>query len=208
MPSRVSSRQSLAPDSGKGEPPAEPSTGIARTGLGIIPTGKNQRGGAKRKREGTGKSTDESRRGIPKKAKGSTKFNDEEGEKEALVIDSPTPVTPKRTKRKVEIKEEELVPGRDESSKGIQTSLAKRKSKAIIKQEPADVGDEEDRDSAESNSAKPKKAKRKRKTKEEKEAEAMPIAARTAGLRMFIGAHVSSAKGWSQRSREKKLDCI
>ena len=44
----------------------------------------------------------------------------------------------------------------------------------------------------------PNKVKRKRKTTEEKEAEAMPLAARTAGLRMYIGAHVSSAKGWSQ----------
>ncbi|KAL8810356.1 MAG: hypothetical protein Q9200_002636, partial [Gallowayella weberi] len=39
--------------------------------------------------------------------------------------------------------------------------------------------------------ATPKKAKGKRKTKEEKEAEAMPLAARTTGLRMFIGAHPS-----------------
>ena len=41
----------------------------------------------------------------------------------------------------------------------------------------------------------PKKVKRRRKTKEEKEAEAMPLAARTVGLQMFIGAHVSAAKG-------------
>jgi hypothetical protein len=41
----------------------------------------------------------------------------------------------------------------------------------------------------------PQKVKRHRKTKEEKEAEAMPLAARTNGLRMFIGAHVSAAKG-------------
>ena len=41
----------------------------------------------------------------------------------------------------------------------------------------------------------PKKTRRKRKTKEEKEAEAMPVAARTNGLRMFIGAHVSIATG-------------
>ena len=34
-----------------------------------------------------------------------------------------------------------------------------------------------------------------RKTKEEKEAEAMPLATRSKGLQMFIGAHVSSAKG-------------
>ena len=41
----------------------------------------------------------------------------------------------------------------------------------------------------------PKKIKRRRKTKEEKEAEAMPLATRTVGLQMFIGAHVSAAKG-------------
>ena len=39
------------------------------------------------------------------------------------------------------------------------------------------------------------KVSRKRKTKEEKEAEAMPLRARTPGLRMFVGAHVSAAKG-------------
>ncbi|KAJ6113890.1 Endodeoxyribonuclease IV [Penicillium sp. IBT 18751x] len=38
-------------------------------------------------------------------------------------------------------------------------------------------------------------AKRTRKTKEEKEAEAMPLAPRTKGLKMFVGAHVSAAKG-------------
>jgi AP endonuclease-1 len=41
----------------------------------------------------------------------------------------------------------------------------------------------------------PQKARRKRQTKEEKEAEAMPLAARTTGLRMFVGAHVSIASG-------------
>lgn len=39
------------------------------------------------------------------------------------------------------------------------------------------------------------KASKKRKTKEEKELEAMPLRARTQGLRMFVGAHVSAAKG-------------
>jgi hypothetical protein len=41
----------------------------------------------------------------------------------------------------------------------------------------------------------PKKTRRKRKTQEEKEAETMPLAARTSGLRMFIGAHMSIATG-------------
>ncbi|KAK5083674.1 DNA-(apurinic or apyrimidinic site) lyase [Lithohypha guttulata] len=39
------------------------------------------------------------------------------------------------------------------------------------------------------------KVKRKRKTKEQKEAEDMPLAPRTTGLNMFVGAHVSIAKG-------------
>lgn len=39
------------------------------------------------------------------------------------------------------------------------------------------------------------KTSKKRKTKEEKEAEAMPLRVRTQGLRMFVGAHVSAAKG-------------
>lgn len=40
-----------------------------------------------------------------------------------------------------------------------------------------------------------KKVSRKRKTKEEREAEEMPLAARTIGHKLFIGAHVSSAGG-------------
>ncbi|KAH8427795.1 DNA-(apurinic or apyrimidinic site) lyase APN1 [Aspergillus melleus] len=36
---------------------------------------------------------------------------------------------------------------------------------------------------------------KKRKTKQEKEAEMLPLRARTPGLRMFVGAHVSAAKG-------------
>lgn len=45
----------------------------------------------------------------------------------------------------------------------------------------------------------PEKPTRKRKTKEEKISEIMPLAARTNGLKMFVGAHVSSAKGPSSK---------
>lgn len=45
----------------------------------------------------------------------------------------------------------------------------------------------------------PEKPTRKRKTKEEKVSEIMPLAARTNGLKMFVGAHVSSAKGPSSK---------
>ncbi|MCJ1405982.1 hypothetical protein MMC19_000047 [Ptychographa xylographoides] len=41
----------------------------------------------------------------------------------------------------------------------------------------------------------PSKKKITRKTREEKAAESMPLAKRTVGLRMFVGAHVSCAKG-------------
>ena len=56
----------------------------------------------------------------------------------------------------------------------------------------------------------PRKVQRRRKTKEEKEAEAMPLAARSTGLRMFVGAHVSGAKGTSEaghcRLRVARID--
>ncbi|KAI9886230.1 MAG: hypothetical protein M1823_001965 [Watsoniomyces obsoletus] len=87
-----------------------------------------------------------------------------------------------QVKAKVEISEEEL----DETE-----SDAPKKNKRKRKTKKEVLEDEED----EVDSDAPKKVKRKRKTKEEKEAEAMPLAARTAGLRMYIGAHVSSAKG-------------
>jgi AP endonuclease-1 len=61
---------------------------------------------------------------------------------------------------------------------------AKRKTaKKAVKDESGDEGEKKE------------KVTKKRKTKEEKEAEAMPIAARTVGHKLFIGAHVSSAGG-------------
>lgn len=54
--------------------------------------------------------------------------------------------------------------------------------------EVVDASDEE-------SGTQPRGTKRKRKTQAEKEAEAMPLAARTPGLKMFVGAHTSIAKG-------------
>ncbi|KAJ5297801.1 hypothetical protein PENANT_c012G02877 [Penicillium antarcticum] len=56
------------------------------------------------------------------------------------------------------------------------------------KKSPAKKEATEDADST-------KPVKKARKTKKDQEAEAMPLAARTQGLRMFVGAHVSAAKG-------------
>jgi hypothetical protein len=67
------------------------------------------------------------------------------------------------------------------------------KKKATSKSKAVETADLEEDDQVVNGD--PKKTPRKRKTKEEKEAEAMPLAARTRGLRMFIGAHVSIATG-------------
>ena len=90
--------------------------------------------------------------------------------------------SPKKTKRKkaTEVEVDETV--EDE----VPPSKSKRKAK--VKEEDEEVQEGEGGQ---------KKAKRKRKTKEEREIEAMPLAIRTDGIRMFIGAHVSGAKGWS-----------
>ncbi|ETI19323.1 hypothetical protein G647_09155 [Cladophialophora carrionii CBS 160.54] len=75
------------------------------------------------------------------------------------------------------------------------TSTRKRKTKAKPPAEAdLDAEHEQGGDDAEVQTATPK-PKRKRKTKEEKEAEAMPLAARTVGLKMYVGAHTSIAKG-------------
>ena len=52
---------------------------------------------------------------------------------------------------------------------------------------------------------KPTKQKQKRKTKEEKEAEMIPLATRSQGLKMFIGAHVSGAGGLLSSTSSKWL---
>ena len=98
---------------------------------------------------------------------------------EAKIKDSGTSF--KKTKRNIAELEEEAVDGDPTPRK------AQRKKK--VKQEEAEEEEKEER---------PEKIKRKRKTKEEKEAEAMPLASRTSGLQMFIGAHVSCAKGQSE----------
>ena len=92
---------------------------------------------------------------------------------------------PGRTVRKKEVKYEEE-PDSDEEPKAATPRGKKRKIKV---EEEVDVQQYTKENGSE------KKVKRKRKTKEEKEAEAMPLAARTAGHKLFIGAHVSAAGG-------------
>ena len=91
-------------------------------------------------------------------------------------------------------------PAKSKPAKKTQASAATKKVPAAKKaapevktvcQEPAEVKTE-----PEAGEQKPKPAaKRGKKAKEDKESETMPLAARTKGLKMFVGAHVSAAKG-------------
>ena len=110
-----------------------------------------------------------------------------EEEEDQPVTISPSKNRRKRKEREVKVEykvEEPLV-----EPESIESPKRKRETKQAL------VEDEEEDGAIEEGTG--KKVKRKRKTKEEKEAEAMPLAARTASLRMYIGAHVSSAKGSS-----------
>ena len=98
------------------------------------------------------------------------------------VIVTPTKRGRKR-KAQPEVKEEATeTPSEPKSGRSIPT---KKQRPSYDKDDSADLSSEE----------LSIKTPRKRKTAEEKAAEAMPLAARATGLRMFIGAHVSMAKG-------------
>lgn len=110
---------------------------------------------------------------------------------------------PKTAKRKRTVKTEKAEIGVREPSP--QKTKRKRATEAEIDQAAEDkvspkkagrkTKAEEEDEKAEEGVEGQKKIKRRRKTKEEKEEETMPLAARTEKLRMFVGAHVSSAKG-------------
>ena len=112
--------------------------------------------------------------------------------------------TPSRSasQRKLQVKVEELEETADQTKGKKQTTSVTKEHevhegeptpKKTTKRKGAGVKEEEGEEADAEDT--PKKTVRKRKTKEEKEAEAMPLAARTNGLQMFIGAHVSCAKG-------------
>lgn len=84
----------------------------------------------------------------------------------------------------------------DTSPKKKKTRKAKTKA-----HDKTEAGDSDNADATTT----PKKPQRKRKTKEEKEAEAMPLAARATGLGIFIGAHVSGAKGALLEPKKEKI---
>lgn len=82
------------------------------------------------------------------------------------------------------------------SVKSDKRERSTRKKASYVDQDTdSDIDKEVKEEEEEKEIAIKSKVKRKKKTKEEKESEAMPLAARTQGLRMFVGAHVSAAKG-------------
>ena len=138
--------------------------------------------------------------------------NPTNAERKGIIEEAPEPAgpqidkdSPKVAKRKriVKVEEAEVEVGESSPKKAKRKKAAETKIDATVNDEVSPVkaksktkAKEEEEDFQEGEDA-PKKVKRKRKTKEEKDLEAMPLAVRTDGLRMFIGAHVSGAKGRS-----------
>ena len=91
-------------------------------------------------------------------------------------------VTPKKRNKRV-------TEGKDEQVSDDDVKQKRTKKRKV------EVKDEEQTDVYGKGEVVEKKVKKKRKTKEEKEAEAMPLAVRTVGHKLYIGAHVSSSGG-------------
>ncbi|MCJ1363374.1 hypothetical protein MMC16_002481 [Acarospora aff. strigata] len=117
-------------------------------------------------------------RGTTRGIKKSTKVKVEALSEGELSLETPKG---SRKKAKAAIKAQEEKP--ELSPEKPRRSRKGEKAETEVQDETQEVDDS------------PKKPKKKRKTKEEKEAEAMPLAVRTTGLKVYIGAHVSSAKG-------------
>ena len=180
---------------------------VIQTDADVITPGEKKSGRGKRKREEREKIKDLDDARRPSESKRSKKVKAED----VIESKSPSQLISKKARRsaKIELEEEEVTRKSGDSSEAIQEpSKDERKTNKIVKQEHADIDGEEAKNPAVEEAETPKKAKRKRKTKEEKEAEAMPIAVRTSGLRMFVGAHVSGAKGRSQRLVMALQGCI
>ena len=174
---------------------------VGQPGVDAISTEGSKSSRGKRKRN----AKDEVENSIDKESPEKPKRNKKVKVEVATEVISPSGASSKQIERgdEIEVKEESVLAKIEDLQQTIQTptkAKKKKKTKAKVEKESVDIDGEEVKDHTEEEVETPKKAKRKRKTKEEKEAEAMPIAARTTGLKMYVGAHVSGAKGRSQRS--------
>ncbi|CAG8198926.1 unnamed protein product [Penicillium salamii] len=95
----------------------------------------------------------------------------------------------KRQKSTINLKEQSDSEAEESEA---ETSAPAAKEEKPVKPAPKAAGKKAPIKKEPKEDAPPKKT---RKTKKDQEAEAMPLAPRTKGLRMFVGAHVSAAKG-------------
>lgn len=111
----------------------------------------------------------------------------DESEAKGLVKSTPKKAARTKTRTASSVKKEQV----DDTE--LVSSIEAGQREFVTKTEEGQITAESETEAAAATQKKPKK--RGKKTKEEKEAEAMPLAVRTQGLKMFVGAHVSAAKG-------------
>jgi AP endonuclease-1 len=136
---------------------------------------KRQRSAANLKEASSGEDSEEEHEVVPTTRKASS------------VKSTPKATKSKKTQVAASVKKEVT----EETE--IDSSDITGKKESVVKSESGDIEVKTEAEAASTIKAKP--ARKARKTKEEKEAEAMPLAPRTPGLKMFVGAHVSAAKG-------------
>ncbi|KAI9738788.1 MAG: hypothetical protein M1834_008295 [Cirrosporium novae-zelandiae] len=129
----------------------------------------------------------------PKKGRGRLKAKDEvdavDDEEEVI---APTPKRARRaTKAKVQVEEDLAVEDEEDDIPAVKPRGRQSKAKKVVEEEQEQELEEKNEETVTPKKILP----RRRKTKAEKDAEAMPLAERTEGLNMYIGAHVSIAKG-------------
>jgi AP endonuclease-1 len=125
-----------------------------------------------------------------KRTRTKEKLDEAVAEKEVVQVETVSKRTPKKSPKSKATTTLESLDDREaitESPKERSKGKGKGKSKAVSS--PTTNGIEPN---GEPTNAKPR---RKRKTKEEKEAEMLPLAPRTVGSKLLLGAHVSSAGG-------------
>lgn len=116
----------------------------------------------------------------------------DELEARAAVKPTPKKATQTKAQRASSVKKEQV----DDTE--LVSSVEAGRRESVTKSEDGDIAVKTEIEAAAVIQKKP--ARKGRKTKEEKEAEAMPLAVRTQGLKMFVGAHVSAAKGMPHRA--------
>lgn len=192
------SRQEPPPDAAKKSSKTRPKTethGHVNLDESTVTTSVNQTSRTQVQVEVAGYTATEVKRELATPSKSKTKLRNSVSdtahlEKGGQVDEAATAKkSPGRRKTKVERGAEAASGGVGDVGEELGSSAQKTKRKSKVTRttelEEVEQGDAEV----------PTKTRRKRKTKEEKEAEAMPLAARTVGLNMFIGAHVSIATG-------------